>query len=468
MADSPNLHRVVFYMTLFFGCLTVFLTPPVQAPDEASHFTRAVMVAEGRILSRERNGVYGQEIPASLAQYIDSHLYLGGRSDQRYSYQRWYADSHASHPRKPRVHRSYSTQATSPLYYLPQAAGIWVAKALYIVQPIDFNWSAATYFSRLGNLLFYAIGIALAIKTAPRFGAIIAFIALTPMSLTLAASASYDVLVIVSAVGFFVTTLAASSSGRGPSRRQVVALGLLAFVLGHSKVVYAPVLLTLLVLLKPMGWRKWLALAAICNGAAILGALLSVGLFGLPQDTKLQAAVAGQISHLGSNWLSIPSLIVNSLAERWAFYFISYFGNLGWLDTNFAFPALILVLAIGLLAVASDAGAEHGPDRLLPIGAMLVGSAIAVALIFVSMYVIWTSMTSGIGAATVDGVQGRYFIPLTPYVLGSIVIGLAAVAGKRLAIVRATLLEMQLVLTAAVLVLMQVVLLLRYWIPAPT
>jgi uncharacterized membrane protein len=92
----------------------------------------------------------------------------------------------------------------------------------------------------------------------------------------------------------------------------------------------------------------------------------------------------------------------------------SYFGTLGWLDTNFPFPFLVLFYLIFISVILFDAY-ETGqiPIRLKAFSFLAV--IISIIGMFTKMYISWTSLpwVMGVGADLVSGIQGRYFIPLT-------------------------------------------------------
>ena len=83
-------------------------------------------------------------------------------------------------------------------------------------------------------------------------------------------------------------------------------------------------------------------------------------------------------------------------------------GVLGWLDTPL--PGPFYVAARAMLIVAVLAGVSVGRAagwRWLRVAAVAVGLAVAGA-VFAAMYLVWTK----VGAPTVEGVQGRYLIPV--------------------------------------------------------
>lgn len=409
-------------LLLFFGIITAFITPPIQVADEDSHFIRAVMVSQLDLNLHTQGDTTGQMVPASLVDYVESHRVLATTVSERYSYDRWYTDSHKIDADQPaRLHR-YSAQSLSPLYYVPQVIGIWLGEALYAITPSGhYNWSAKLYFSRLGNLIFYVLVFAWAVRAAPRFGLTLAFLAATPMSLSLAASASYDVAVITGAVGFFVAVVRAAWREGGPRSGDVALIALLAFFLGHNKAVYAPLLLLIPALWPSIGLRSMLALAVSCGLLAIAGGAFSSVLFGLPANPALQHAVAAQADYVRENLGAMPGLVIASITHFQTYLFTSTIGSLGWLNANFPLPLLTAWAGVGLGAVVADASKGRAPRALSLTGLQALAVMIALFFLFIALYVTWSSLTSGIGGQIIDSVQGRYVLPLLPVFLGCLV-----------------------------------------------
>lgn len=451
-------------LLLFFGFILVFITPPIQSADEDSHFIRSVMVSEGHFFNREENGNLGQDVPASLTEYTESHRSLAIDRSERYSYQRWYVESYLPPDSGERVLRGYSAQSLSPLYYLPQSIGIWVGKLLYAVTPASFNWPAALYFGRLGNLAAYILGFWLAMKAAPRFASILAFLAATPMGLSLAASCSYDVVVILSAVGFFAAVVSAADRDGAVSWKHYALILALAFAVGHSKAVYAPVLMSLFMLWKPLGHRDFFKLAMASGGAAIIGMVVSSVLFGLPANAELQQAIDGQISYLANNLGEVPALLMHSFQTQIGGQFVSAIGNLGWLSASFPMPFIVCWFAVGLAAIASDGIGQSIVRPFEKAAYLFSGAVLATIALFIAMYVTWTSYTSGVGAPVIDSVQGRYLLPIVPFFMAAISITFGAVFRPNPEI-SVWIARKQVVLSAAVQAVVVLMIILRYWIP---
>jgi uncharacterized membrane protein len=472
MTSTPShapeaLARRVFCLLLAFGALFLFLVPPVQPPDEDSHLIRAVMVAEGQFgVSRDDTG-WGQSVPVSLRDYVLANSPMRGHPEIKYPYEHWTTGSYVRSEREPRVHHAYSGMLGSALLYLPQAAGILVGKALYRTIPgVYFNWPSALYFARLGNLLAFAAGFAVAITLMPQAKSVFSFVMLMPMSVSIAASASYDVTTIISCVVFFSASAALASSSSAPRWLWVLAV-LSAFFVGHAKAVYAPLVLGAAVLMLGRPWRGALALSSASLLAAVLGAAVSIALAAgkdAPSDAEAFSAQAGFLfEHPGA----VPALLINTAEQYGTFYFVSVFANFGSLDTNVPLPMVAAIWGLLLFAIVSDAirpgcAVLDWPARLV----LVLACATSVVLIMLALYVRWTSISKGVGATVVDGVQGRYFIPLLP-ILGACLSyapsRLRQRAGQSLA---DNLLAAQLAFSKALLAVALLAIVLRYYMPA--
>ena len=457
----PRLH----YMLLFFGLLLVFITPPLQTPDEDSHLVRSIMVAEGHFFPRYDGERWGQDVPESLVQYVQNHKPLMTDASQRYSYGGWFAFAADHTPHEPTVFHSYSAQSSSPLLYLPQAAGIWAGKALYAVSPGVFNWAAAQYFARIGNLVAFVLGIGLAIRLVPQFSSSLAFLALTPMTLSLAASTSYDVTVILVAVGYFAAIMSAIHRAEIGWKHWIAIFGL-SFLLGHCKMVYAPMMLALFVLFSRLGWQNFLKVAGISGVSALAGIFVGTVVFGVPSDASANAVIQEQVDYVGGHLFGVPGLLLRTLGHSIDFYYISSLGILGWLNAHFPLPVITAWFGVGLAAIVADIPRTKSRTMLLFAAYSIAGAILSVSLLMLVMYIIWTSQTVGIGAPLVEGVQGRYLLPVFPFLFASAAILLSTFVPVRervaLAIVRH-----QLTLGAAMLSLTVFMIIIRYWVPVP-
>ena len=82
---------------------------------------------------------------------------------------------------------------------------------------------------------------------------------------------------------------------------------------------------------------------------------------------------------------------------------------------------------------------------------------------FLAMYIIWTSLVSGIGASSIEGVQGRYFLPvLFPVTL---LFSNQWIAKKKyINLIATKLVEYSELISVSMLSLSMLTILLRFWV----
>lgn len=379
---------------LVFGLAFLVATPPFQAADETAHFYRACAVSEGIFRG------LGAELPASVEE-----IGAGLKGDLPFHPERTIRPAQTLRafriPLEPDRRRfvDFRTAAlVTPVSYLPQAAGIALAR-----------WLGAPalgllYAARLANLLAGTALIALALRRLPSYPWLTALLALTPMAVFLRASASADTLNMAAA--FLLAATAAKLAWAEANRSDFPILTACSAVLCLSKPVYVP--LTLLVLLIPLRGRK-LLLYGIVTAAAFSVALWTAGSVDVtirpdaPVDAERQIAGA----------LEDPVRVVRIIGEDYLRmaprYVAQVVGQLGWLDVNLPRPLLLgYTLLLGLAAFL-DTRREVAVAAWQR--ALLLGIALAtMALVSASQYALWTPY----GADTLEGVQGRYFLPLAP------------------------------------------------------
>ena len=79
-------HKIYVYIALIFGMLFVFLTPPLQSPDEDSHFKRSYQISKGHFYPVEKDNKIGNYFPKEMLVYIDKKMKMQGRRDKKETY----------------------------------------------------------------------------------------------------------------------------------------------------------------------------------------------------------------------------------------------------------------------------------------------------------------------------------------------------------------------------------------------
>lgn len=400
--------RFLLVAGLLYGLGLAVVTPPFQVADEPAHFYRAYRVSEGRLdlIPRLGRGIAG--LPASL-QDVATSL----RGDLPFHPERKIA------PRKilaafrvpllpeRRTHVWLANTLQYPFVpYVPQAFGIALGRAVG-APPL-----ALLYLARLSNLVAGTLMIVLAVRRLPAFRWLAVMLALTPMALSLRASASADV-TSTGAAFLLVATVAKLAWRRDepPHGSDFILLLLSAVVLCTSKVAYLP--LALLIFLIPQNRFPWRRTGFLLPhiSTALAGAVFAVATSHAVGRLRFDAAVDSgrQIRDALAHPLSFLQIVVTDYVVHAPRYLLQLIGKLGWLDTKLpsAFLAAYIAVLLALVLLDTSPTIEVRPWQRWTVAALLLTTLV---LISASQYAVWTAY----GASYIEGLQGRYFIPLAP------------------------------------------------------
>lgn len=368
-----------------------WLTPPLMAPDEPAHLLRAAQLARGEMSGQMVDGAF-----SPFLLLFEEHHKAGAPPPPpealeaarliHWSNERWQADFR-------------NTVQYGPLPYLPQALGLRIG-LLFDLSLLD------SYYLARGLAMVTALALGIwALSLSGRIGPLGRVLLLLPMSLFLTVSTSQDGILI--SLGLLVAAIVSRDRRPGTGLYAVAALAVA--ILAMARLPYAT--LALLFLVKPMRDRRAfaailvvvLATAAWLWFTADLRAVPSYPLDGREVDAHRQLA----------RLLADPSLAwdlaVDTLGDPnfSTFYWHSTIGNLGWLTLLLAPWAYVWGgAALGCGWLAGCFAARH----LRPLDMLAAWAAIGLALggIFLGLYLTW----SAFGEHRIDGVQGRYFLPL--------------------------------------------------------
>ncbi|WP_025885745.1 DUF2142 domain-containing protein [Asaia prunellae] len=408
--DLPAPPALIYgFFAALMAMVCVLLTPPGQTPDERNHLARVTQISQGGFIGlkngpKDAGGYLSNNFPAE-SELLNSLRFnaqakvpmneLLTLSERHWSGEK----SWASFP---------NTVIYAPITYLPGAMTSFVARhgKATIIQT-SYAIRAVNAFC---TVLLCAVGVAI----ARRGMLFLAVIASLPMVMAVGASCSQDGVLI----GLAIVTAALLSrrDEQDPgSTRFWIGIALLFAVLTVSK---PPLLLCSLV---PLGLdlrgRKWLRFLPF--GLSLVAFLFwqKIGL----NPTKIQfldgmgVSDGGQVHWVVTHPFALPALAYHSLVANLGHNIHEFIGVLGWLDT--IFPRWFYRVAYA--AIAASIGfcfypaLRHKELRQTSTGVVvtIVAVLLSVGAVFFSLYVIWTP----VGAPVIDGVQGRYFLPIAPF-----------------------------------------------------
>jgi hypothetical protein len=375
----------------------------MMAPDEPAHLMRAAELAHGEIVGKVVDGSAGGVIDGAIGRlwqvFVDyrkpdappvpNDVYEEARQVH------WLNESgHADFP---------NTAQYGPIPYLPQALGLRLG-CLFGLDLLD-SYYLARGLAMVATLALGAWALALSGRIRP-LGRIVL---LLPMSLFLTGSSiSQDGILI--ALGLLVAAIAgrAIDRDRPPEPGLYAAAAAAVAILAMARLPYAT--LAFLFLLKPMRGRG--AVVAVAFIGLVVGGWLwatadlrAVAAFPAGRDVDMHRQLAWLLEDSSRPW----TLAVDTLGDETysTFYLQSIIGNLGLLTLLLAPWAYSWALyALGGGWLAGCFGARH--LRPLDMLAAWLAIGLAVGGIFLGIYLTWTA----VGAGRIEGVQGRYFLPL--------------------------------------------------------
>lgn len=314
---------------------------------------------------------------------------------------------------------SFDWTANPPYIKLPSALGIVLATLL------NLGSFPLFYLGRFFNLLMFAALAYFAVRITPVGKNAMMVAGLLPMTLHLASSYSYDAGIM--GLAFLLTGMCLRAVyGEGlMSRREKAGIVVVAVLLAPCKVVYT--VIVLLVILIPRKRFSSAAASARFKVVAIGFALLSLLVFraaGLLQMAGVASSSTAEgsrgdeygtfysLSGLVSDPLNTVLLFLRTFDVQGSFYLDTLVGgSLAWFQVDLKAPLYITVAL--LFIVVLSAQRSEGDNVVIP-GAHRVlcgGLALAGGLgVILSMLIGWTFTSESV----VQGVQGRYFLPLLP------------------------------------------------------
>jgi uncharacterized membrane protein len=418
----------------FIGFFAVAI-PAFQGWDEATHFSRTYQISEGTLLPVHYGPYHaGGPIPVNISQMEDaavSDIVLSAKTNlaRKAHVGYYYTYLKQNHPSSQIVNKYFSGSAIySPVSYAPQSVGVFLARTLRL--PL----LSYDYVGRIFGAMAFLGLVYWAIKLIPKGKWVIFAIAMLPTSLAAAATLSPDALVNGAALLLVALFVKGIFGSKPLAMKYLLAILGVILVLALTKQTYF-VFAALPLFLPPKrvfgSIRRYLA----WNTIFIVFAL---------------AATLGwysQVSNVAKNsYLETrPTLNINS-SEQITYILhnpIGYASTLGWEIVGHSNPqytqlagvltwkgivmpqVFILFTYLGLLLAFVVTYYEekiHTPlsnlqKRLARYGPLIVGGAM-VCLIYTTLYLSFNP----VGTHDIQGVQGRYFIPVLGLLLPLIVL----------------------------------------------
>lgn len=419
MYEKFRPQKIFLVAAIIWGTLTVFLTPPFQVPDEPTHFFRAYQVASGNFMPVTRNNRVGGYIPVSMQQMSLYFDHIPFHADQKTSFES-IRKSFALRldPGQTTFVSFPNTSTYVPFLYLPQALVLLTAK-LFNTPPLIMFYTA-----RLFNFYIWLILVFFAVCLVPVYKWLFMLLALMPMSVFQAASLSPDALTNGAAFLFIAIIFRlVLDKSTALKNQDIFYLAILLILLTFSRYAYGFLyfLFFMIPAMKAGSPRRYL-MAAVLLFTVTFITLITGGIYVRYIYDSVDPAVSfyGKGKELVQPYaqfrfmLADVALFLKTLLATFPkhqFYIHSFIGTLGWLDT----PLPVLYTLIAMITLIITGLGENSP--IVTISAwkksiLLFSISCVIVILSILLYLSWTPL----GGSIIEGLQGRYFIPVAPLI----------------------------------------------------
>ncbi len=407
MEDLPALRRLLLIAGGLLYLAYALITPPFQTPDEHQHLFRAWQLAHSQLVGERRGKEAGGMVPVGLPAAAKAELGSVAQTAIRPVPKRplgaMFSRSTPISAAQPKVFANFPGSVLySPASYVPQIGAVWIGEPLGLT---------VENIVRLGRLLNAALTLGLlllALTVLPVGRLFLLLVALTPMTASMAGSFGQDGIVIGSCAVLIALNVRARFEGRW-TRRSLFLLAAFAAIVGLTKIVYLPLVglawLPLPPPARPLPWLGWPILVGI--GGAALSALWLHATAGVVVPLAVDAAApAAHLAFLKAHPFALPATLGSTFVHRSLPVFFSSF-NFGWMTVGPVFSAALLAIAAFIFAFRHGEAAATRLTWSWRCWAAFVGLVAAIG-IPIALYLV----SMPLGAPIVEGLQGRYFLPL--------------------------------------------------------
>ncbi len=397
----------------------MWVTPPLQAPDEFNHFYRAYQVSDGHFLPERTPHRLGGEIPVCFNDFMTPYFYAA--TNIKYVLYGLEVQESGNVPFNDSIKEFKdfpNTAYYSPVSYAPQAF------AMFIARQFNCSVSAVYYAGRIGGFIFWLVIMFLVIRIVPVYKWLFTTLILLPMNLYVTNSLSADTVTNCLGLLFIALVLKYTFSDNKVGIKQLILLLTLLVLIAMAKVVYVgAIVLLFLIPLNKFSNKLWrfgsIALMFVvafivvyCWSETIMKFYITYAEYdpehnfyiGLNSCANYNAQKAYILEH-GFYFFTV---IYNSIFRHPEQFLIGYIGAFG--QSDIAMKNITYVVAyifILFLAITESNKFTFSWRQKCIIFIAAFGSFV---LLLLSQHLIWDCVGEGI----VDMVQGRYLIPLFP------------------------------------------------------
>lgn len=427
-----NHSRMLIWIAAFFllAISSMRVMPGLSAPDEPSHYISAYYLSnqlmmiepadeEGRVHIRKEDvaleDVNEERVKQDYAYVEDAEIFGQVPAEKNYYELKNWKKNHSADPGM--TTSSHIRVVTTPLVYLPQAIGICIARML------NCSSTVLLTLGKLMNLLAFCIMAFWAVRRMPFGKTIMMAVTLLPMTVNIAASMSYDVMLLGCSFMFIAQVMHLAYAAEKVEWKDIIILAVILAVMSPCKIVYC--LMVFLILLIPkekyqsklMNVMIWVIciIAALGSMLAVNASVISGYASTVVSEVPWSDEPGFTVSYVLHHPLDSARVFYDTLMYQGSYYHETMLGAyLGNLCEELDVPFIVLLfMTLALFALPLS---DSEQNRQLSLKDKIIVAAVCAvifALLLGSMMIAWTPLSSPV----ILGVQGRYFLPLLPIAL---------------------------------------------------
>ena len=390
-----KIEKLFLILSLIIGVFYVFAIPIGRAPDEAAHFFRIYEITTGHFTSDvTEDGKYGGSTQASNIDFVNNFATDNVKYIDILNNLSIYPDN------SEQIFIKTSASSYHPIDYFPHLLGMGLGEFLHL--PI----LVSAYIAKLFNLIICILILYFSIKYIPFLKEFIFFIAFLHITMQGMSSLSADGFIIAIAIAFISFILYSTYTMQHHfAKKHYLLIFSLCLVLSLSKIVYAFLCLLIFAIPKKRfnGQKQKtitiLIIGGICAASLLVWLFISASIQAPVDPTNREVLLSNPLKYL--------AILIRSVSSNFYLYLNGTLGGyLEWfnvvLSPLYIIPSLIIFIL--LCKKARDHILITPTIKILAICIFIIIST----LIFSIMFTQWTKP----GETIIDGVQGRYFIPL--------------------------------------------------------
>jgi len=408
-------------MCILLGIVYTIVEPPLQVPDEFDHIHRAYSISDGNFLPVKKDNRLGGEIPYSIKEFI--LYYRHTATALKYKLDKNKIKSSFDiplHTDKKGFEDFPNTSYYAPVSYLPHAVGLFVFK--------QFNCSVGTAFygTRIFVFIIWVLCMYYFIKIVPVYKWLFTLLLLMPMNIYLANSFSADTVTVILSFLFVGTVLRYAMDEKVFTLKRLFILLCIGALLALAKVVYVGLVTSVFIIpaTKFKSKRQFFLFSSLVIVSSFTVAFLwssAAMKYYTPysqynENFRNFSCVSGcadyykQKQYIIEHPFYFVKVIFHTLFNHPYTYFTGYVGIFG--NSDVSLPKwLIITSYLVIFFVALKEKSILLLSRFQKL-ILFCASLFGFVLLLLSQHLTWDCVGEGV----VDLVQGRYLLPLLPWV----------------------------------------------------